>query len=378
MTKKIALLSVHADPNYGSQLQAFALQKSLSKLGVESEYLQFTTLNGGYSIKWRIRSLLKKILTKVGLIKLPLHEYSYWESPEFAKQRKLFDLFHKNILVSDKIYHRGNVSKSNDEYLKFIVGSDQLWSPAVEPKRRYFYFLDFVCDNSKKNSYAPSIGTVNLSTDTKALLKEKLESFSNVSCRERANADTLSKLIGRKVEYVLDPTLLLNNDEWMQLSESIKMPDDYILCYILGTKKCLSDYAQTLGRQNNIPVYYIVTRPEYINYPNALRNVSVGQFLSLISKASCVITDSFHGTMFSINLGVNFYSFSKRESNNSILNDNDRLLDILSVLGLENRYKDDTDLTYEGDIVYDKTYDILRNLRESSLMYLKNIVKQNE
>ena len=179
--------------------------------------------------------------------------------------------------------------------------------------------------------------------------------------------------LGRTVEYVLDPTLLLDKEEWMRLSEPIEMPLKYILCYILGTKKNIYEYAVNLAQENNIPLYIIVTRPKYLHYSNALMDVSVGQFISLIESASCVVTDSFHGSLFSINLGTNFYAFAKREQTKG-MNDNDRIGDFLNVVGLLNRLKGDEEITFEKDIDFNAVYDALEPLRVSSFSYLKQII----
>ena len=372
---KIALISVHSDPNYGSMLQAYALSAALNRLGYINEYINYSPNKERSHYIQSCINLVKKCIFILHGSRCHVTEYSYWKTKEFRKQRKLFSLFHdKYIRSSPQKYNKNTISKSQDVYRKFFVGSDQTWSQLTTKAPYNLFFLDFVKDPYKKASYAPSIGSVSLSQSYLNLLSSKLRTFSFLSCREKQNADTLTTYIGRKVFYVLDPTFLLSKGEWLKLSEFIKMPEDYILCYILGTKKCISDYAQRLGKEKKMPVYYIVTRPEYLNCNNALRNVSVGQFLYLLNNAKYVITDSFHGTILSINMSTNFYSFAKREQGNG-LNDNDRILDFLQVIHLENRFKADNAISFEADIDYDKVHGYLNNLKKQSFEYLENAAK---
>lgn len=371
---KTALLSVHSDPNYGSMLQAYALSAALNKLGCENEYINYLPYNKQNPIVALGKKIIKKTLELLHLRNVRKTEYSYWSSKEFSRQLQLFNKFHdKHILSSKKLYYRNTISHVNALYNRFVIGSDQTWNPLVSAFPFSISFLHFVTDSSKKCAYAPSIGTTNISEEYLQKLKESLSDFSYLSCREKANADTLTSYIGKKVEHVLDPTLLLDKEEWMHLSEPIEMPPKYILCYILGTKKNIYDYAANLAKENNIPLYIIATRPEYLHYSNALVGVSVGQFISLIESASYVVTDSFHGSLFSINLGTNFYVFTKREQNKG-MNDNDRIGDFLNVVGLLNRLKDDDEATFEKDIDFNAIYDVLEPLRASSFSYLKQII----
>ena len=328
----IALVSVHEDPNFGSMLQAYALAKAIENEGHACEYLSYTPKINNSLIRY-----LKSVMVLLNFKKKYQSEYSFWSTKEFYKQRQLFKDFHaRYIPVSGSQYNPRNIGKANCIYDLFFVGSDQTWSPNVTCMENSITFLPFVKQGCKKASYAPSIGTISIPPTYKTILRKSLESFAHLSCREYQNAVSLSKELGRKVEFVLDPTFLLNKADWLKVSEPIDMPSQYILCYILGTKQSITDFAEKLGNLNKIPVYYIVTCPKYLSYKNILRNVSVGQFLTLINNASYVVTDSFHGTILSINFGINFYSFTKRNDKVEKV-DNDRIIDFLNILGLSSK-----------------------------------------
>lgn len=373
--KKVALISVHNDPNYGSALQSYALAFAIQREGYECEYINYTRVLAPNSVKTRIKKAAKSVLCKTGILKEPQTENSFWRTREFKLQRQLFEAFHdKRIPFSSKVYDPDTIKSANKDYDCFIVGSDQTWSPYVTNVRHNINFLDFVEPDRVKASYASSLGTCHLKDEYIELLKEKTGGFKYLSCREKKNAELLSERFGRKVEFVLDPTLLLGRDEWLTISEPVDMPEGYVLCYILGKKQCIADFAQELGRIQSLPVFYIVSRPEYISKTNAIRNVTPGQFITLVSKASFVITDSFHGSLFSIIFQRQFYAFTKREITDKT-NDNDRIRDILTVLGISERLKVDNDSRQEPPVDYDRYADRLRELKLSSMSYLSELLK---
>lgn len=373
--KRIALISPYNEYNYGTVLQAYALQHLLEQEGVEAAYLQYTHVvptSFLVRLKSKIASLFhtfkprKPILTNKGV-----DDYSFFHSPEFKTFVDGYnDFINRRIKVSRQRYNPLTLPKC-DEFDAFMVGSDQTWGEA-----RYLpnspYFLDNVSSQYPKLSYAPSIGTTHISDSYLSVLINKLSRFQKLSCRERTNCDVLSADLGREVTYVLDPTLLLTADDWNQVAEPTDgmQTKQYILCYILGEKKRISDFAEKLGKEKGLSVYYIVTRPLYLKKDNHLF-ATPESFLGLIRDAAYVITDSFHGSILSVNYNTQFYSFTKREVANAV--DNDRILEILSTFELSNRYKDDND-ALEDDIDFSGVNKIVEHFREQSKDYLKKAI----
>ena len=376
--KKIALISVHNDPNYGSALQAYALAYAIKREGYDCEYISYSPFKQSHGFVPWLKRCVNTVLYGLGIRKYKKTEYYYWATPQFKKQKKLFAEFHdSNIPFSKETYDHTTIKESNNQYDCFIVGSDQTWSPYVTQSEYTINFLDFVEPIKIKGSYAPSLGTCHLPEDYITKLKEKVVDFKFLSCREKQNAELLTERLGRKVEHVLDPTLLLNNEEWLQIAEPLDMPKKYVLCYILGTKQCISDFAEQLGNKESLPVYYIVSRPEYTNKKNALQNITPGQFISLIAGATFIVTDSFHGSLFSVNFCKQFFAFSKRAVVEGRI-DNDRIGDFLSVLGLQERLIDDTDRydlsRHSGLINYEIVVGNLIELKSKSKGYLQNML----
>lgn len=375
---KIGLVSFYKDPNYGTMLQAYALAASIRNLGKECEYIQYRNHSKSSHQKLVFRSVIKQLLTNLGLINNE-YEFKYYDNKEFRNIKGKYQYFVRHYIpVSRKTYYIDSIIYTNEEYSNFIVGSDQTWSRFMTRNLEQYLFLGFVTDTMKKQSYAPSIGTTNIDNDYRNKLIETLSSFSNLSCREPENSKLLSILLGKQVESVIDPTLLLKKDDWISIVDNnYSLPSEkYILCYILGVKDCISSFAEKLGEEKGLSVYYILTRPEYLTKKKVLCDVGPRDFVNLIANAEYVVTDSFHGTIFSINLNTNFYSFAKRIRAEGF-NDNDRILSILKPLGLQNRFHDDSDDEILPDIDFKSVMSKLEGLKLSSMAYLKKIVNNN-
>jgi hypothetical protein len=375
--KKIAIISPYREYNYGTVLQAYALQKALEKLGVSSEYLNYTTMKPlGLleKIFKKISSELQKLKAKTNTIDNNLDDYSFFEAPEFKFFVDGFNAFAEQIHESRHRYNPETIPLCT-EYEGYMVGSDQTWS-IERTKNNSLLFLKDIDDRYPKMSYAPSIGTTHISEEYLRVLKNNLAAFRNISCREKTNCELLSRELGREVSFVLDPTLLLRSDEWNQIA---KKPDrgalctqQYILCYILGEKKKISDFAEAMGLRLSLPVYYIVTRPQYLEKQNHLF-VTPESFLGAIRDAHTVITDSFHGSLFSINYNTEFYSFTKRETEDGA--DNDRILELLNTMGLQDRFIEFSEEETDSRINYSVVNDILETYRKRSWDYLKRCVE---
>lgn len=375
MANRIGIISYHIDPNYGTMYQAYALAKVIKDLGGEPEYIRYESIPYRSPLKSMIIQIVKWTLEILRIRKRPLTEYSFLRTKEFRNLIRKYKVFHDTYIpISDKVYYANTADQANGIYDYFIVGSDQTWSPACNVNPNTPNFLSFVKNNDKKRAYAPSIGSVHISSDYKSRLIQELASFEFLSCREFANAGMLSRALGKDVQHVLDPTLLIQDNEWRTLEKEVSMPEDYILCYILGTKQCISDFAEHLGSIKGIPVYYMVTRPEYFNRKNKLVDISPEQFLWLLHNAAYIVTDSFHGSMFSINFNRNFYSFAKRSTSDTTGLDNDRIMDFLLLVGLQNRFINDGEMRIENDIDYSMVNAYLSKSRESSIKYLTSII----
>lgn len=371
---KLALFSCHNDLNYGSMLQAYALVAALKKNGVDAEYLDYSTCPDPNTISRIVKRVIMapvRFVRKVFKVQKQSDGFEFFFTTEFKKTRRAYDSFHRKFIpVSQRRYYYDTISRKLDvsAYDNYMVGSDQTWSPFLYRPRNP-YFLDF-CELPKKSSYAPSLGTISLPLSYINLLVEKLHSFDFLSCRELSNCKRLSELMGREVTYVLDPTLLLDPCEWDKIANPSKIEGQYILAYILGEKDTVINFAERLSEEKHLPVFFIVTRPKYLDMKYNLNGIGPEDWIGLIRNAKYVVTDSFHGSLFCINYNVNFYAFSKRDGDvNS--QDNARILEFLSLLGLQSRFQDDKDNPcLLEDIVFPPVNQLIEQLREKSMKYL--------
>lgn len=372
---RIGIVGYHDAPNYGTMLQAYALSYLIKRRGIDCEYIRYRRRKKlwifrivGPFIKWILRRIPCKFIKG---------DFAFFLGMEFRKTKQGFTDFHDHYIpCSQREYTYETIERSNDVYDYFIVGSDQTWSPLMTHfGLEGFTFLDFVKDDRKKFAYAPSIGSVNVPSDYQLVLLNKLKSFASISCREEANAELLTQLVGRSVDCVLDPTLLVHSQEWARIMSHVNIEKGYVLCYALGEKECALQYSEQIAKELGLPVYYVATRPKYLQMHNVLTDVGPCEWLYLIANAACVITDSFHGTLFSVNFKVDFYSFPKQIQLLGQINDNDRILSFLNQIGLQSRFIDDGKLCNYSSIDYAKIQHELDALRSKSLSNLEKMIE---
>ncbi len=374
---KIGLLSPYYSQNYGTVLQAFALAKAIRNLGSDCEYLQWRRCKP--AIINRILFFIKHPLFALDLRRKKSKRksdlsYNFLNLSDFQlilkKNKEFVDQF---TPVSTQQYYLDTLKNTSQYYDRFIVGSDQTWSPN-DMYRFSPYYLFFLGDDSKKFSYAASMGTLYLPQEYLSYISKRLAKFNKLSCRDEKNTRVLSNLLKRDVEHVVDPTLLLSRDEWKKYMQPVEMPTDYILCYRLGEKKCINDYAEFLGREKNIPVYYIETRPDTYDSQNVLKGIGVREFLWLIDHCRYMVTDSYHGTIFSLNFAKNVVSFDKRDG---IMFDNGRIFDVLSSYNIAEHYFQEFKEFIPTDIDFASLNSALSERRHSSFSYLKDVISNN-
>ena len=342
---KIGIITIQDSPNYGACLQTYALYEALKKLGGEVEVvdLRRPTHNDfkpsrkykPYGIK---KGLLQRLMTCLTSFKKKKSELSSIAIGRFEEFNRLIRYSRRYFKV-DELYSEPPI------YDVYVTGSDQCWNPSmkfcIEP-----YFLTFAPSNSKKISYATSIGGIELANKIEDVYIKKLADYNYISVREKSASEYLEKLVSREVEQVDDPTFLLSADEWCKIYGNHKVDNSYILLFTLKRTPMLMEYALTLSRQSGKKLVYLCLGMPHNQENNVIviNDAGPAMFLSYIANADIVITDSFHGTALSIILGArNFYSYvaptNKRGS---------RISDMLDQFCLSSHMLDDNfSLSYE-------------------------------
>lgn len=318
--KKIGILTLfYKSINYGGVLQAYALCKILNKNGYDAEQIQykhsFVSEDKGLADKFKrlgIKKICVRIFEKVYtyISRKKLSGYRY-------KTKKAFEKFvSKTVPHTDKIYDNKTVGQTVDIYDAFITGSDQVWNGC-----EHTYYLDFVPQNKKKISFAPSVAKTELSSIEKSALKKSLATFDAISVREEESVKLLENLTDKPISLVADPTLLLNADEWEEVIEERKIDGDYIFCYFLGDNINSKKIVKKFASQKGLKTIFIQLNHRLSSIlddkfsDEILYDVSPEQFLYLIKNAKYVFTDSFHAMVFSFLFKKQFYIFKRNKRN---------------------------------------------------------------
>lgn len=375
--KKLGIITYFYFCNYGTMLQGFATQLLFDKFeDIDAELIDYRF---GTKISPRKLDILLIRLKRIWVyIKEFRRVYYTGRYSSFkAKRNVYFDQFVvKYLKLSPKRYMYENELKASvPQYDIYVTGSDQTWSPKIGFSPALF--LNFAPKDSVKAAYAPSLGVSSLSNEASAYIGKELDKYDYVSCRESLGSQILEKITGRSVEVVLDPTLMIHSDEWMQYAKETSIQGKYILCYFLGDRDYYRNYVAQLSKQTGLPVYYIpVNWKDFKKSSNFLWEVGPSEFLSLIANAEYVCTDSFHGTIFSVNFHKEVRVFVKHAGNVSG-GDNSRLFDILNRLGIEKQliteYKSGVDIV-DSHIDYSYVDKMLATERKKSMKYIESIV----
>lgn len=321
---KTAIVTWITYRNFGTFLQAYALQQVIQGMGYEAWIIDDS------------RFLLKD--------KSSVRQFAYYIKQRILKSillgnTKYYDNFRRNFLRVDSVH--SSFQQLNNQYDTFICGSDQIWSAHAKKISPYFY-LAFVASGKRCISYAPSTGTNEFSEAYCKTVKPWIERLDAISVRERSCAEMLRAFIEREVKVVLDPTLLLSKEQWLNLVTPVD-DSDYILCYFLTPNRWYMDYAQTYAKKVGKRLLIFATNDSYRNYGDRMLAAGPQEFVSYIYYADRVFTDSFHGSIFSLLFEKEFVTFKRFEDNHP-QNQNARVKDLFNMLGILSRFIDQTQL----------------------------------
>lgn len=320
---KIGLVTYFWPINYGAKLQAYALQRSLEALGIVCETINYNPQKNR-SESWSAKNIPAK------LFKCAVNLRYGRENNKGLERFQQFDsLFHLTQEFNDK-----PPFADLSDFDGFVCGSDQIWrNPNVG-----FYFLDFAQENQARVAYAPSFGISQIPTDQQSLYIERLGKFNSISVRETAGATIIRDLIGQDVPVVLDPTLLLNSDEWRSLEQepSQKLPKEYVLNFSVQNTMGCFQVAKQAGKLLKLPVVSVDVSRRLALTPGTQKYYDLGpkEWLHVVDRASYVVTSSFHGTAFAINFRKPFITVCQEAH---AQNTNSRMLSLSKLLGLEKR-----------------------------------------
>ena len=371
--KSIGIITIHKINNYGSVLQAYALQRACEDLGYKVEIIDYNYPNSFHYPQKYVR-----------------HEDSQPNEPKWIKLLYALELIkqHKGIEafvskfqnLSSKIYnHPSELEKDVPQYDVYITGSDQLWNPR-HCNGDSAFFLHFAPDNALKISYAASIGTNLIPAELKPQYHVLLSRYAHIAVRENSGVSVVKEIAGKDATVVLDPTLLLNGEQWNQIATPRRLfKKKYILCYFLNYTFNAFPYVDHLAaymqKQTGYEIVRVARPPHKLCLPHTHYRVGASpeDFLALVRDAEMVLTTSFHGTAFAVNYGKPVFTVVQdRNASDS------RQVSLMHNLCLDEQVLSVTDEMPAKDRF---TYDVLseqkrlETLRQQSMDYLKRALK---
>lgn len=363
--KKIGILTFHNAHNYGAVLQAYALKTKLKRMGHEASILNYQNkyISRNYRKVLHIDFWKRDVLpSRWGKVIREVRDVFYGLK-DWQKQWRVFEDFIAEKLLDGDTRQLSLEEVATKDCDVYVLGSDQIWARELTHGMDPAYFGQFAPEK-KKISYAASVPNGSVPENEKPFFKQYLESLSHISVREEKLAQSLRDLTGREIDTVIDPTLLLEREDYEPLLYKKPLKQgDYVFAYFVVenemVSRCAKKAAELLGYEL-IELHYKKTPTIYGN--NMIFDAGPSEFLTYIRDAKMVITNSFHGTVFSILFQKKFYSVYK---------ENGRIDNLLGFLGLQERHITGENLIQpEKEIDYGQSDKGLQEYRQQSVDFL--------
>ena len=379
---KVGTLSIYNLDNYGTLLQGYALQETVEQMGHSCHLISYNITHSPFTLlRFFIYSLTQNglSLTLKGVKKYLTHQKALPSLPVLTPSHDIFEDFRDNYLhLTEITYNPKTLMSHPPGYDAYIVGSDNIWvigdEIGISDGGARFY-LDFVSQGKKRISYAASMGNPEIPHHFQKRLVELLQNIDFISVRERTTTEVLSQLTQRDVAAVCDPTLLLASYQWDKLISPSSLSQDegpYILVYVIhpyAEDAPPFQFARRLSADSSYRIKYIGYN--YVNSNPIFNTVPVPEFLESFKNAAYVITNTFHGTMFSLIFRKNFYVFKPKAGPI-------RISDVLETVALSNRMVETIEeaISLPMDIDYSESEGKIERFRSESLLWLRNALDE--
>lgn len=372
--KTIGIITIHKIHNYGSVLQAYALQHICESLGYKVEIIDYSFPNSFHQNN-RYYAHCDTQPNEPQWIKV------LFARALIRQHRGINKFIDRFLHLSSRRYANPDELAANAPlYDVYLTGSDQVWSPRHcngDPS----FLLHFAPDGKKRVSYAASIGTGIIPNELRPLYRELLSKYDYISVREDSGRGIIKDLIGCNPQVVLDPTLLLDKEQWNSIAAPRRLvKSKYILCYFLNYSFNAFPYVDSMAvdiqRKTGYKIVRVARPPHHLFLNNTEYRIGASpeEFLALIRDAEIVLTTSFHGTAFAVNYGKPLYTIIQ-----DFASGDSRQVSLMRQLGLENKVLSLADPfpeseTYNYDVALEQ--ERLRGLRYQSMNYLEKALKQ--
>lgn len=352
---KTAIFTLPLINNYGGILQAYALQNVLFELGIDNKVLNLRTKEASFfSINYAKFLIAKTFISRYKNAKFEILRHD-------LDARKFIE---KNIVLTDEIYGFSDLKRvcKNEKFDAFVLGSDQVFNQGNFMNFGEYFSLGFI-QNAVKIAYAASFGGEfkgwkNLSTH-----RENLAKFRAISVREQNAIKICKEILNLKTDFVLDPTLLARReiyDKFCTNLDESSSQNTKIFAYILDPNEKTAQILDNASQKSRCKIAQVNDRAN---------RLKIEEWLSAIKSAKFIITDSFHGCVFSIIFGKPFFAIINEARGNA------RFHSLFDMLNLDNRVIKDVNFELNLEMNYDEIYKILDEKRKFSIDFLKQNLK---
>lgn len=364
--KKVGIITFHRAHNYGACLQAYALQNVLEERQYEVKIIDFRNkyidknfrpfaVRGG-GLKTRIRSILVNLL----FLKKNTQRYHAFET-----------FFGKFYNLTMKVTEADFNEDFGGDFNACITGSDQVWNPNLAGGLLDAYTLNWGRKSLTRISYAASVGDISIVRNNKVQYQKKLHSLNSISVREHNLQIELQEILGRQVEVVLDPALLVGSNTWNKMA--VNGPKQkYIFAYAIGDHENHRLIVNDISRKMGIPVVQVERRNKYDDILQNRYDAGPCEFLGLVRDSEIIIATSFHAIVFALIFHKKFWAVPPKDTG-------ERIYSLLRMVGLENRciinLDDCARINVEEEINFEEIDNILWRQREKSIEWLLNALK---
>lgn len=364
MKIKVGILSSQRHANWGSALQCYALEKKLNQLGYDAEIIDY------FPEDVTVLGQLKRLKGKSSKLRNPiLHIAAICAfSISYINKKRVFDKFiKKHLRLTPKTYHEASEISDNDPHEDiYCCGGDQTLNGF-----KVLNVFDHLSDDAIKVAYSSSFGKTDFQMEEYEHAKRSLSRFNMLSCREDSGTEIMHKMGRADAQWIIDPAFLLTADEWKKLASHKYTGKKFIVAYNLHHDKQIEQFQRQLSEKYGMPVINICVQWfEFYRYGKFLWCPSVENFLSLISNAEYVISDSFHATVFSVLFHKKFMTVvpdvvgTRIESISNLLGIQDRVIQW-------NKPKDYLSMM-DNEIDYSRIDSMIHSEREKAVRYIES------
>lgn len=363
---KVDIITLHRVYNYGSALQAWATQQVMEDAGHEVQVIDYISPQ---RTKKRI-FFAPSADGKTGVKNLI---YRFFKIFSLLLKEATFGSFvRKNLHLTKKYITAEDLEKDVPDADVYVTGSDQVWNSKYNEGVDRAFFLDFLPQEAKRVAFVSSFGATELADEERPLIEKYIGRYQALSVREDSARDVLASVGRNDVEWLIDPTLQIEKQQWLKIAAPRLIKEKYLILMLLYNEdNHATEYARKLADERGLKLVKLsweMKKPAMVD--KLMTHRSPADFLSLFNYADMVVTNSFHGLAFSINLEKQFVIVPRNEFNS-------RIESLLGLTGLEDRLvsseKQALDVA-EEQIDYAPVRNILQKERERANRFIKEAI----